>query len=356
MEQKEYLIIYHKEDNDGVFSAAIIKRYLMETINVDKDCIDLFPSTYASLSELIKNEDEPEHPSNWNTNYEHVFMVDISFNEVNIMRNIGKGVYIDTNKVTWIDHHAPIIRLSNDKKKGFANLQGARDTHKSALLLIWQYFYDPIKEYELSEQLPHLLVTLSDYDSWNWVNKYDNADYVTAVNTATTSSTELDVDKVVTLLYKLYAKDGFADVHVNNAIEAEMYEQGEIIFNYNKSMWNSLIEQNGDFEWKVITDDEVRPAICIVCQGPSTSQMFAKYKDTKYKNGIVLKWNAKTNNWGGSMYNINTDDHFHCGEALKLAFKKAGGHEGAAGFTTSKTAFNKMLINKEIVCITKKTA
>lgn len=350
MEQKNYLIIYHKEDNDGVFSAAIAKRYLIDNNMGTEETIVLLPSTYASLSKLMKEPSNPFHPENWDGQFDGVIMVDISFNEIDVMRNIAKSVYIDVNNFTWIDHHAPVIRLSANKKKGFANIPGERNTHKSALLLTWQYFYDPIKEYEVSDKLPHYLVTLSDYDSWNWVNKYENADYVTAVNTATTSSTALNVDNVVALLYKLYTNEGFADVHANNTIEAEMHEQGEVIYNYNQAMWASLIEQNGDFEWKVVTDNEVRPAICIVCQGPSTSQMFAKYRGTKYKNGIVLKWNAKDNNWTGSMYNINVDDHFHCGEALKLTFKKAGGHEGAAGFTSSKSKINKMFKTKEMVC------
>lgn len=348
---KEYLIIYHKEDNDGVFSAAIIKRYLMETKHVDEAYIELFGVNYADLSNLLTDPDEPEHPNNWSENYEHVFMVDISFNEVNIMQNIAKEKYIDLNRFTWIDHHAPIIKLSMSKK-GFANLNGERNTHKSALLLTWQYFYDPLGEHEIAGNLPHYLVTLSDYDSWNWVNKYDTADYVTMVNTATTVYTELNVDKVLANLYSLYDKDGNVFVAANDEVEANMYLQGEIMLEYNKMMWNSLVEQNGDFEWNVVTDNEVRPTICLVCQGPTTSQMFAKYKNTKYKNGLVLKWNAKNNNWCGSLYNINNDDHFHCGEALRLVFKKAGGHEGAAGFTSTKSKINKLFKTKQLVCKT----
>lgn len=350
MNQKKYLIIYHKEDNDGVFSAAIIKRYLIETHGIDESFIHLLPSTYSSLSTLSKEHDKPECLNNWDENYTHVFIVDISFNEINVMRNIAKSTYIDVNNVTWVDHHAPVIRLSNDKKKGFGNIPGVRDIHKSALLLTWQYFYDPIKEYEILNQLPHYLVTLSDYDSWNWVTKYDNADYVTAVNTATTINTNLNVETVVDILYSLYNKDGKSFEVANTEIEETMFDKGETMLEYDKSRWACLIEQNGDFEWKVVTDNEVRPTICIVCQGPSTSQMFAKYRGTKYKNGIVLKWNAKDNNWTGSMYNINVDDHFHCGEALKLTFKKAGGHEGAAGFTSSKSKINKMFKTKEIIC------
>lgn len=349
---KEYLIIYHKEDNDGIFSAAIIKRYLMESNHVDEAYIELFGSNYADLSNLLNNPDEPEHPNNWSENYEHVFMVDLSFNEVNIMQNIAKEKYIALNKFTWIDHHAPIIKLSNHPKKGFANLNGERDTHKSALLLTWQYLYDPLKGHEVNNKLPQYLVTLSDYDSWNWMNKYENADYVTMVNTATTVNTELDVDKVVNLLYDLYDKYGEAFVTTNNEIEEDMHKQGEIMLKYNKMMWNSLVEQNGDFDWNIITDNEIRPTICLVCQGPTTSQMFAKYKNTKYKNGLVLKWNAKNNNWCGSLYNINNDDHFHCGEALRLTFNKAGGHEGAAGFTTTKSKMNKLFKTKELVCKT----
>jgi hypothetical protein len=38
---KKYLIIYHREDNDGLFSMAIIYNYLINRLGEDKDDIEL---------------------------------------------------------------------------------------------------------------------------------------------------------------------------------------------------------------------------------------------------------------------------------------------------------------------------
>ena len=51
----KYLIIYHKEDNDGVFSAAIFYDYLVNDLHINIDLIDLLPADYNYLNN-ISNE------------------------------------------------------------------------------------------------------------------------------------------------------------------------------------------------------------------------------------------------------------------------------------------------------------
>ena len=56
--QSNYLIWYHNEDNDGVFSAAIIYNYLVHEINIDKQNITLEGTTYNILkNKYSSNED-----------------------------------------------------------------------------------------------------------------------------------------------------------------------------------------------------------------------------------------------------------------------------------------------------------
>ena len=40
-EQKKYLVIYHKEDNDGVFSGALLYDYLINTMKYDPENIGI---------------------------------------------------------------------------------------------------------------------------------------------------------------------------------------------------------------------------------------------------------------------------------------------------------------------------
>ena len=49
----KYLLIYHEEDNDGLFSGAIFYDYLTTKINVDKKDIHLLGATYNSLNDFI---------------------------------------------------------------------------------------------------------------------------------------------------------------------------------------------------------------------------------------------------------------------------------------------------------------
>ena len=52
---KKYLLIYHKEDNDGVFSAAIILNYLM-THDIARDEINLIGADYNLMNYFQKNK------------------------------------------------------------------------------------------------------------------------------------------------------------------------------------------------------------------------------------------------------------------------------------------------------------
>ena len=47
---KRYLIIYHREDNDGLFSAAICENYIRKT-NADDVKIDKLPSDWYDPDE-----------------------------------------------------------------------------------------------------------------------------------------------------------------------------------------------------------------------------------------------------------------------------------------------------------------
>ena len=78
----KYLIIYHKEDNDGVFSAAIAIAYIKQQYGEDA-VIDTIPADYVHLASMTK-----EDIDNWAKTYDNVIMTDISFNDVKMMKYI----------------------------------------------------------------------------------------------------------------------------------------------------------------------------------------------------------------------------------------------------------------------------
>ena len=82
-----------------------------------------------------------------------------------------------------------------------------------------------------------------------------------------------------------------------------------------------------EFGWRVGID---RTAIACVTSGGTNSIVFKSLRG-KADNAIVFKREAN-GNWIVSLYNINDDHGFHCGEYLKKVYG-GGGHEGAAGCT-----------------------
>ena len=55
MTQKDYLIIYHREDNDGVFSAAIFEDYLLNSLHIKLEDLVFICTDYNMLNEFTKD-------------------------------------------------------------------------------------------------------------------------------------------------------------------------------------------------------------------------------------------------------------------------------------------------------------
>ena len=88
MENKKYLIIFHKEDNDGLFSMAIIYNYLTHELNVDRKNIDLFGADYNDMGRICndKGADKKNTIDKFMEDYSNIIMTDISFNDANVMK------------------------------------------------------------------------------------------------------------------------------------------------------------------------------------------------------------------------------------------------------------------------------
>ena len=112
MEQKEYLIIYHREDNDGLFSAGIFYDYLINKMNLKLEDLCFIGGNYNSLSEFAKENT----PKKLHEDFKHIIMTDISFNDPKYMKGLWDEFKYD---FIWCDHHAPIIKASFEKKRKF---------------------------------------------------------------------------------------------------------------------------------------------------------------------------------------------------------------------------------------------
>lgn len=241
---KNVLVIYHREDNDGVCSAAIVSQFLKSFDNPDVN-VQFFGSNYAELSEIWKEYCEAALTfeeevlakttiSKWVSNFDQIYMVDISFSEADAMEYIYSmkpdGDFI------WCDHHRPIIEfsLANMDNYQFGNTPGIRRTDQSAILNTWEYMNGALGT---TIRPSRALVMLSDYDSWAWAHKveYDtneNKDLLFALNTGFTHRSDLRIR-----WFEDYIRNVIQDNTLSIRItEEDCIQHGSIVLEYDRRL------------------------------------------------------------------------------------------------------------------------
>lgn len=342
---KKYLIIYHKEDNDGVFSAAIFYDYIINELHYKLEDLCFIGADYNELANFAK-----ENPvKKLHEDFENIIMTDISFNDVSYMKSLWKEF---DNHFIWCDHHAPIIKTSIEKN--FDNIPGIRDTSRSAILCVWKFLYDQFDEAYNEKKVPELLRILSVWDSWSYEREGYEFEYVRNINKGTTIKYNLSLGKTREVVHDL------VDVYFNGVTGDNMYvtekdaplikelhEFGKQLNEYDDKIMENIIKTSGDCSWQIRAPHHtIHKACAIFHQGATNSTMFKTLQNTDIKHGLVFK-HSQNGNWVLSMYNINDDEEFHCGEFLKERYN-GGGHKGAAGCTLTQEQFIEILKNKKL--------
>lgn len=338
-ENKKYLIIYHGEDNDGLFSGALFYDYLVRKLNVLAENIETLGANYNQLADFQKQNSV----SALHKKYDSIIMTDISFNDPKFMKSLWNKFKSD---FVWCDHHAPIIKESLIEH--FDDTPGVRQSDRSAILCVWKYLYDPFDEAYNEKKIPELFRVLSAWDSWTYEAAGYEFDYVKAINKGTNFKFELNFNKVYAavteivsdyLFEKKYAYESKADLTAIHTI-------GSILDSYDTENAANLIATAADNTWTLALEDgTIRTASALFLQGASNSTMF-KMCPENIQHGIVFK-RQPNSNWTFSLYNVRNDSDFHCGEFLKKKYN-GGGHPGAAGCTITEQQFINILKNKQI--------
>lgn len=321
---KKVALYYHKEDNDGVFSGAIIYKHLLDVNKYRKDEIDLFGVGYDDMKRYDKGDIEGLYET-----YDIVIMTDISFNDPEMMHLMWKKF---VNNFIWIDHHAPIIKASFGKK-GWSNCPGERNTNHSAIFNAYRFFWNPLDD----KKIPELFKVLSAWDSFTYEQEGYSLDYVQKVNVGTAEYTNLNFNTTFDWVNEII------DLDESNEDVLTMYRRGDNIVRYENKKNENLIKDWGDTTWTV----NGRKACMLMRQGGSSSLMFESCPDD-VKNGIVLK-RLPAGTWVLSLYNVKReyDEEFDCGAYLKENYK-GGGHKGAAGCQLTEKQFINILKDKKV--------
>lgn len=317
----KYLIIYHKEDNDGLFSMAIIYNFLVHEKDISSDNITLLGEDYNGMENLDIKEVI--------NNFTDVIISDISFDTAEKMIELYNAF---GNRLYWFDHHAPMINKS--KELHFDLIEGLRCTGHSALYNAFTYLYNFIG------RIPDLFKVLSAWDSWSYEAENINFEFCRYVNIGVNNKYDLNIDKIINYVYDIiYNHDHIELEDQINKLRDLGKIECDIIDRNNKNLINTY----GDFTWTV--GDENRTACALFIQKPTNSQIFRTCKD-KVQNGIVFK-RLTDSMWAISLYNPIDTHEFHCGKYLQEHYH-GGGHEGAAGAQITEDEFIKILKAKHI--------
>ena len=328
--KKKYLLIYHREDNDGVFSGGLLYNYLRFELKIPESDITPMGADYNMLA----GWQAQNPPKKLHQQYTNIIMTDVSFNDVTFMKKLYDEFKTD---FVWCDHHAPVIKLSFTN--GFSDVPGVRETDRSAILCVWKFLYDPFDEDYKEKKIPELLRILSAYDSWTFAQAGYDKKYAADVNKGVTSELDLNFKDVCSYLHDMMSKQ---PMHKISSIE-DFYAQGKLINGNDAKRNRNVIDTDGDFTWTL--DKGKRPACAMFIQGGSSSQMFESCQG-KALNGIVFK-RKPNSNWTISLYNVSDDDTFNCGAYMKEHYG-GGGHVGAAGGTVTEDKFIEILKKKAI--------
>ena len=355
MRKKKYLIIYHKEDADGLVSAAIIYNYILNKLhngNKDEVEIETLGTTYTELTAMINQYGAANKGmvvDMLRIMYDGIFMTDISFNESEVMKLLYNKF---KDSFVWIDHHFPIIQSSI--KEGFDTIPGKRDKRTSAIGLSYIYCYGNDIFKTLEEQLkeiPVLFKQLAGYDSFNWEYHGCTFEECYNVNKGFEYLTKLDLNVIIEKVKYILSLNNKDDIDFNNQLyilKNSYYDKGKEIAEYEDEYWKNIIQTSGDDTFTI--DGKYGPerkTLVLVMQGKTCSTFFKSLIDTDIRNVAVFKrvpnpQNDKT--WNVSVYNIRREDdeEFNVGMYLKKRYKYAGGHRGAGGMSLTNAQFNKI--------------
>lgn len=347
---KNALVIYHREDNDGVCSAAIVSQFLKVYGNPEVN-VKFFGCHYGELSTLWKEYQDAvatgdeetiakTKMAKWVSKFDQIYMVDISFNEANAMEYLWDSMPV--GDFIWCDHHHPIIEfsLSHTNEYQFGNTPGVRKTTQSALANTWEYMAATAN---VDIQPSHALVMLSDYDSWSWTHKDeyagDNKDRLFALNTGFTRRSNLKVKWFENYIFNVL-QNNVSGMRVS---EEDCLQYGSVILEYDRERNTRDINSHGDTSWTIGGEK----ACAIFTIDRLNSQSFTRvFAGTDIEHGLVFK-REHDGRWTLSAYNVSEGSEFDCGAYLKANYG-GGGHKGAAGCTLTQDQVIGMLISHQV--------
>ena len=179
---------------------------------------------------------------------------------------------------------------------------------------------------------------MSDYDSWQWVNKGYNENDIFSLNIGFTIQGKLNPKYFAKLTEKIINKETFF-------VNLEEYKARKVGYDAlikQREHCKKIINDFGDLTWTL----GGHKTCVLFSQEKFSSKSFRSLEKTDVQHGVVF-CRKPTGDWTISAYNVSDDIDFNLGKYL---FERwgGGGHKGAAGCTLSQEQFINVLINKQL--------
>lgn len=297
MKKSKALIVFHRVDYDGIFSALICKKFL-KLLGYK---VDLFGYNYGDEIPSI----DPETVST-------LYMVDVSFPGVYMLELKEKF----GDRFIYINHH--ITAEQESIELGFSDLPGIRKNGTAACELCWEYCFP-------NTECPIIIQMLGTYDVWN--------------------KERYCWDDVLRLQYALKARYGVRAETIEPDLDdlcgrceiGDLISEGKTIEDYLKKTRKSAVKV---YSFEVTVAGRYK-GVCIL----GTEYGSNVFESVFDKYDIYMVCNRKgENRYNLSMY-MEPDrlPEFSAGEYLKSINPSAGGHRCAAGIELTLEQFIKLI-------------
>lgn len=304
----------HHNDNDGLCSAAIVKRMYKDdeiffksyNYNYDNDFIDF-------IAEAIVEADI-------------IYIVDISLNGLDEYF----GSIINSDKTVWIDHHATSIALEK-KNPNLKKIKGFRSVKWSGAYLTYLWFIKntmpstmehcgtDIETGDYDKIIPYVVKLVDDHD--RFIHKYhESIDFLNG------SQLYEGHDDPTSVFWD-------AVLGADTLVLDDAICRGNDITKYNHNRNEDIVKKAGTIR---IVEEDKATGTSHVYEGLginyiSNSLIFGD-KFSSITFGLVYHYDASQSMWKYSIYSSDSD--FSCNSIAE--FFGGGGHKGAAGFSTKE--------------------
>lgn len=307
--KKKAIIVYHRVDFDGIFSAVISNKAL----SLAGYKVSAFGYNYSDEIPDLKML----------TDHDLVCLVDISFPAEKMIE------LKDSGKLIWIDHH--LTAISDSQTFGYSDVPGIRKIGIAACELTWAHFF-PDHFQSDSLVIPKIIQYLSAYDTWD--------------------KTRFDWEEVLNVQYSLKSRYGISYNSILKNIDSlicdenileSLISEGAGISSYLNKSWRSACKS---FSFKILVDKKYN-GICML----STEFSSNVFNSIISEYDMVCVCNRRDyNTYSISIYGEEEKFDsigFSAGDYLKKNYR-GGGHKCAAGGILDLNQFIKLVFECEL--------